>query len=81
MVEILNVCNSKKFLHNFLYKQNWLIIYSSISRKILDYIYFKNATKKVKPGQASHMCLEELQQIVAFSGISEFEWFGSTICL
>ena len=32
-------------------------------KKIIDYVFFKNAKKKVKPAEKPWMCLEEAQNI------------------
>ncbi|KAL4463939.1 hypothetical protein ABPG74_005876 [Tetrahymena malaccensis] len=48
-------------------------------KPIIDHIYRRHSKKKVKPGQSPFMCLEELNNIIALSGLLNDEKFGSQV--
>ena len=50
-------------------------------RKIVENIYKSSSKKKVKPGQAPFMCLDELNQIISQAGLLELEHIGPEVGL
>ncbi|KAL4510557.1 hypothetical protein ABPG72_004711 [Tetrahymena utriculariae] len=48
-------------------------------KPVIEHIYRRHSKKKVKPGQSPFMCLEELNNIITFSGLLNDDKFGSQV--
>ena len=50
-------------------------------KTILDSVYVKYSTRKVKPGQKPFMCLQELQDMCSHIGLAQLDTYGPNTTL